>query len=253
VSPARRIVVAGFGLIGGSLGMALERAGFSVGYLDPAVELSTARDRRAASFRLGSPDELHSDDLVAVATPVDVALDLVPRVAQTGALVTTLCSVMKPFASIENVVASHPFAGSEKSGFAAADENLFRDRTWFVDANATSHEIDPIITAAGATIVRISAAEHDEALAYTSHLPQLISTALASLIEKRGLERFAGSGLKTILRLAGSDVSVWKPIFDANEEALERAVADLEKSIGDVLEDPSAEFPRANVLWKKLT
>src|SRR5947199_339979 len=79
--------------------------------------------------------------------------------------------------------------------------------------------------------------EHDESVALTSHLPQLLSTALAAYAERSGVDiRFAGSGLRTFLRLAGSDASVWKPIVDSNRGAIEKhlnAVIEIARTIDD--------------------
>src|SRR5690242_10832648 len=101
------VVIAGLGLIGGSIGKRLVERGWRVGYDDPNVPLEAAITARAAH-------ELSSDaDILIIATPVDVAR----KMRKSARVVTTVCSVMAPFADL---VAGHPFAGSEKSGLAAA-------------------------------------------------------------------------------------------------------------------------------------
>src|SRR6476620_9500660 len=99
---ANSVTIAGLGLIGGSIGIALRKQGWFVRYLDPNVDLENARDAMAADERI---EELEGE-LIVLATPVDVALELEPH----GQVVTTTCSIMAPF---KKYVAGHPFAGSE--------------------------------------------------------------------------------------------------------------------------------------------
>lgn len=197
-----RALIAGLGLIGGSIGHALRARGWHVQYFDPFVhDPRGAANERVAMFLPA--------DVTVLATPVDVAVGQLPLVQGLG---TSVCSVMAPFRSI---VAGHPMAGSEARGIEAARGDLFVGKRWFVDG---AHPlVDQLIADCGAVAERVDAEEHDRAVAMTSHLPQLLSTALgAYLADREDVLRFAGEGLRTFLRLAGSDASVWRPIFDAN-------------------------------------
>jgi prephenate dehydrogenase len=213
----RDALIVGLGLIGGSIGIALRRRGWQVRYVDPHVELDEARRRGAADEVFDSATE---PDVVIVATAVDVALTLLPDLA-TPAVVTSVCSVMKPLrdAARGRFVAGHPMAGSEQRGLAAADGDLFLDKAWFLDGE--EELVDAVVRDCGARIERVDAAEHDAAVALTSHLPQVLSTALAAYLEQQDVLRFAGSGLRDFLRLAGSDASVWMSILDANRANIE--------------------------------
>lgn len=242
----RKVTIAGLGLIGGSIGMALRRHGWEVRYLDPAVPEEKARAAGAADEKTSQIDE---DAVLVIATPVDAALPLVNAPAR---LVTSTCSVMEPLrhhaVNRGRFVAGHPFAGSEKSGLDAATAGLFEGKTWFVERDDT--ELRELVEAAGARQVVIDPAEHDTAMALTSHLPQLISTALASLIEQKGLDpAFAGSGLRTLLRLAGSAYEVWQPVLDANREHIARALDDLTRVAAQLDE---RDFDRARAFMAKL-
>jgi prephenate dehydrogenase len=213
----RDALIVGLGLIGGSIGIALRRRGWHVRYVDPHVELDEARHRGAADEAFDSATEPH---LVIIATAVDIARALLPDL-DTSAVVTSVCSVMKPLRDVARArfVAGHPMAGSEQRGLAAADGDLFVDKAWFLDGK--EELVDALVRDCGARIERVDAAEHDAAVALTSHLPQILSTALAAYLEQQDVLRFAGSGLRDFLRLAGSDASVWMPIVDANRANIE--------------------------------
>jgi prephenate dehydrogenase len=238
-----RALIAGLGLIGGSIGMALRARGWRVAYVDPNVAPDDAR-------RAGAADEegRQPADVVIVATPVDVARRELDALTGFGA-VTTVCSVMEPF-DRDGVVAGHPLAGSQEHGLAAARTDLFEGKSWFV----TRHEgfVDRVIEDCGARAEVVDAAAHDRAVALTSHLPQILSTALAASLDDEML-RFAGTGLQTFLRLAGSDASVWAPVIEANRnnirEQSARVLAVMETIVGG---DDSA-FAKARQLYARLS
>jgi len=238
---ARRALIAGLGLIGGSIGMALRRGGWHVAFLDSdrGLEPGQAADERVESLDAAS-------DVVILATPVDVAVTLL---ASTRApLITSVCSVMAPLRAIgdDRFVAGHPLAGSQEHGLAAARADLFTGAIWFIDRdNAVVREV---ITACGANAEVVEAAEHDRALALTSHLPQILSTALAAYLQERNVDlRFAGPGLRTFLRLAGSEASVWAPVIEANRENLRPHVEEIARLVREIVEgDPAEAFVKAN-------
>jgi prephenate dehydrogenase len=225
-----KVVIAGLGLIGGSIGMALRRRGWSVAFVDPAVSEGAARDAGAADEKLDHA----RGDLVVVAAPVDAAL----RMRVDAPVVTTTCSVMAPF---RHWIAGHPFAGSEKNGLGAARAELFAGRPWFVIRDEPA--VRKMIDAAGAQQVVIDAEEHDRAMALTSHLPQVISTALASLIEQKQIDPlFIGTGVRALLRLAGSSYDVWGSVLEANQENVSQAADELLRVIRGL---DAGDFERA--------
>ena len=222
---APRALVAGLGLIGGSIGQALRARGWHVSYLDPNVGLADARRAGAADERV---------------TGMSVMMSVVRS--------TSVCSVMTPLRTIANerqlpFVAGHPMAGTEERSLAAARADLFTGRTWFIDGE--DELVIRLIADCGANAEHVDADKHDRAVALTSHLPQLLSTALGALIEQRGDLRFAGSGLDTFLRLAGSDASVWEPVFDANRENVSAALNDVFRIARRILEGDAEAFARA--------
>jgi len=246
----RRALIIGLGLIGGSAGIALRRRGWRVGYLDPNVSL-------AGAVAAGAADEaaIEKPDVVLLATPVDQAVALMQGPSLPGAtIVTSACSVMRPLRRVarENFVAGHPLAGSHLRGLSAASGDLFEGKPWFLDA--VDPAVDELVRDCGGVIERVSAEEHDAAVALTSHLPQILSTALAaSLHDRDDLNRFAGSGLETFLRLAGSDASVWAPVIEANRDNLAPHAELIARIVREIIEgDPRQRFEEAQALWRKL-
>lgn len=241
--PGQALIV-GLGLIGGSAALALRDRGWRVRYIDP----------HAATTELERADAIDDESLLVIATPVDAALSILREMQPRTGVVTTVCSVMQPLreAARGRFVAGHPLAGSHESGFAAARADLFEGKPWFVDGEDA--EVEQLIRDCGATVERVDAAEHDAAVALTSHLPQILSTALAAhLADHEELLRFAGSGLKTFLRLAGSDASVWKSVIEANQENIAGHSGDVVRIVREIIwSDPTAAFEKAQRLWRKL-
>ena len=240
--PGRALIV-GLGLIGGSVALALKERGWTVRYLDPHVD--TDRFERAEAIDDGS--------LLVLAAPADVAVsilrDLPPR---TGAI-TSVCSVMGPLRNVARgrFVAGHPMAGSHESGFAAARADLFEGKRWFLDR--AEPDVEELVRDCGAVVDVVDAGEHDRGVALTSHLPQVLSTALAAhLAHHEEVLRFAGSGLETFLRLAGSDAAVWKPILEANRDAIAGHSDEVQRIVREILSgDPTRAFEDAQRLWRK--
>jgi prephenate dehydrogenase len=240
-----RARVVGLGLIGGSIGLALRRAGWTVSYVDPNV---TPADALASGAVDNDSDE--EPDLALLATPVDVALDVLP---QQRCLTMSLCSVMQPLrdaAGAVPFVAGHPMAGKSTRGLAAADVDLFAGKRWFIDRD--DDVAKRVIADCGAEAVIVDAAEHDRAVALTSHVPQILSTALAAYIDGQDVSLFAWTGLATFLRLAASDASVWTPTIEANRRNIEPHLVRVLEIVQAILEGDAEAFERAQALMKKL-
>ena len=259
---APRALIAGLGLIGGSIGIALRARGWRIAVLDPNVTLDEAKKANAADEKVA---ELGAADLTVLATPVDVALSILSeakdplrkRVEDPSPsaqdLWTSACSVMEPLRKVgdRNFIAGHPLAGSQNRGLAAARGDLFQQRVWFVDRE------DPLvrrmIADCGARMEIVTPDQHDAAIALTSHLPQVLSTALAAYLDQRGIEdRFVGEGLRTFLRLAGSDASVWMPVVKANSTRIAPHAEAVARIAREILAGDAAAFERAQKLWARL-
>ncbi|HMC20217.1 MAG TPA: prephenate dehydrogenase/arogenate dehydrogenase family protein [Thermoanaerobaculia bacterium] len=259
---APRALISGLGLIGGSIGMALRANSWRVAFVDPNVDLDQARSAAAADEKVVSLDD--AADVVVLATPVDVALKMLStQHSGLRTLITSVCSVMQPLREIAdarklNFVAGHPLAGSHERGLVAARADLLRDRSWFVDRRDPL--VERIVKDCGARLELVTAKEHDAAVALTSHLPQVLSTALAAYLGGgqraagggRELRDFAGSGLESFLRLALSDASVWMPVFEANRDNLLPHVEGVMQVARKILDGDANAFGDAQAFMKRL-
>jgi prephenate dehydrogenase len=192
-------------------------------------------------------------DLVIVCTPVGRIVDDVRAVAaaaKAGTLITDAGSTKgrivrelaaEPLAGGAMFVGSHPLAGSERSGPAAAVEGLFQNRTVVVTPTETTpakalRTIENFWKRLGARIVRMSPEEHDVALAATSHVPHVAASALAGTTPEQYLTLTAGGWLDST-RIAAADGPLWTQIFAQNRRAVVDQVARLVQRL--------AEFRRA--------
>src|SRR5579864_7696625 len=231
----RQITIIGTGLIGGSLALALRKkkfAGRIVG-CDREGTLERAPMRGALDDGKVDPgDAVRGSQVVVLATPVLAICDLIERVGPVlpaKALLTdvgsTKVAVVEQAVKVfgknagKRFLAGHPMAGKEMSGVDYADADLFKNAVWFLsplpDQNLNEGlfaEFAGWIDAIGARIAMLPAEEHDRLCAWISHLPQMISTALAAaLVEEFGAE---APVLPAGPRVAGDDADFGKPVFD---------------------------------------
>ena len=228
-----RALIVGLGLIGGSIGMALRARDWHVAFVDQAVDLDQAIAAGAADEKLEWGAGAPAGDIVILATPVDVAIEQARSLDVD--LATSVCSVMQPLrdaATPRTFIAGHPMAGSQEHGLWAAKSDLFEGKRWFVDAKHPL--VEQVVRDCGATMTLVDARQHDDAVAATSHLPQLLSTALAAYLNDLDVAAFAGSGLRDFLRLAESHPSVWLPLFSANRGAIDHHLQGVAERAGRI-------------------
>lgn len=249
VGNIRQITICGVGLIGGSLGLALKKAGFTgriVGYGRPAT---LEKAERRGAIDAGSPnlaEAVAEADVVYLSTPILMILELMeklPLLVKPGALVTDAGSTKSVicqkgaalFPGSPGFVGGHPMAGKELVGVDNADPDLFQGARYALTPYSR-HHLDPLVARSfvgwldriGARVMILDAEVHDEIVTWTSHLPQMISTALAVAVMENvqyseDLELSAG-GLRDVSRLADSSYRVWRDICLTNAENLERAM-----------------------------
>ena len=236
--------VVGAGLIGTSIALGARQAGFSVTLADTNIDqLDLARNLVRASIETSNPT------LIVVAVPphvtsqeVAIALDMnrqsiVLDVSSTKSKVVQ--DVMALSDKWDRFVPSHPIAGREVGGAASAQADLFQGRPWIITPLAGQDQAGPAITHAqkligslGAASFFMSPEEHDRLFARISHLPQIISTALAAMSHENGDGlRLAGQGLKDMTRLAESDPKLWIEIFRSNRGQILDALRRFEINI----------------------
>jgi prephenate dehydrogenase len=291
-----RVTILGTGLIGGSFALALRKYATDLhitGWDRPDV---TRAGQSSGAFDETSSGDmapaLRTADLIYIALPIGVTLDLLPQLARSAprhALITDACSTkLRITQAAEELftdsagplfLPGHPMAGRELAGFAHADADLFRNAPYALIAEsrpvssgattAITPERDPRISAflrliekIGARPLWLGAQQHDYAVGLASHLPQLVAVALASFLydrlDENGLPiTVAGPGLRDTLRLAGSPYNTWRDIVLTNREVLDASLDLLARRFDDLRErlnsrELEADFDAANELYKLL-
>lgn len=269
--------------MGGSWGLALREQGLRAvrtGYDRPEIlRLAVERgivDRAAPNF----PAAVRDADLIILAPPVAAILDLLPQlkgaikptalVTDTGSTKRLICRrAAEIFDGAALFVGGHPLAGKERSGLEQAEAGLFRGARYVLTPRSPDDLEDPRVKAfvelaksAGALPFVTDPASHDRAVAFLSHLPQLVSTGLASLIAEQGAEVFlpaelAASGFRDMTRLAESPYNVWRDICLTNIENIQSALESLIEKLEEMkahLSDRELEreFKQALKLREKL-
>ena len=219
-------------------------------------------------------------DLVILAAPVGAILDLLPllrRSVSPGVLVTDVGSTKRLICQRAREVlgesplflGGHPLAGKEGSGFEYADAALFENARYALTPSTPDHLSDgrvkafcSLIESIGAHPFVCDASAHDRAVAYLSHLPQLLSTGLSSLIAEQSTEDFlplelSASGFRDVTRLAESSYTIWRDICLTNIENIQSALESLIEKLEHVkvhLSDRELErdFKQAMSLREKL-
>ncbi|MCO4256650.1 prephenate dehydrogenase [Pseudarthrobacter cellobiosi] len=260
------VVVIGTGLLGASIGLGLRGRGVPVFLSDP----SPTNQAVAVDIGAGQPlDQLGDEapELVVVAAPPDVTADVVARALADypDSGVVDIASVKAAIlaelggrgADLTRYVGTHPMAGREKSGPVAARGELFTSMPWVVcpgpeSSAAAVQTARSLASDLGAVVSQFTADEHDEAVALVSHLPQIMSSLLASRLQGTPLHALslAGNGLRDVTRIAASDPTLWVQILGGNAgkvvEILYGVREDLNRLIG-TLEEPLAPGARLDL------
>lgn len=260
--------IVGAGLLGTSIGLALTKRG-----LDVVIE-DAVRSNQALAIDYGAGRASASGDspnLIVVCVPPDVTAEVVARELANfpDATVTDVASVKSAIldalrdsgAPLERYVGSHPMAGREKGGAIAGRADLFAGRPWVI---TPSHEssaesiarLQNLVEELGGQPIRLSAEQHDRAVALVSHVPQLISSLLAArLVDSDSADvALAGQGLRDTTRIAASDPRLWLQIIEANRseilEVLRAFEGDLKRLVAALsdLRSPGALATAIDVL-----
>jgi prephenate dehydrogenase len=251
--PSAEVAIIGLGVIGGSAALRLRHHGTAL------VTFSTSSADNAMAAAAGIPVAATVDEAVRQAGLVLIAvpLDAVATVAQSVAGAAPPRATILHAASLQRreaidampeiadrIIGTHPLAGSHRTGFAAAAPDLFHLATVYVErrANARQREDAELFwSLAGAAHIEYASAEqHDRAMAWTSHLPQVASTALAATLARAAVsvegsrDRLVsrpGPGARDATRLAMSALDIWRPILQRAPQATLDALRTLEEEV----------------------
>jgi prephenate dehydrogenase len=242
------IAIAGLGLMGGSLAMALKRSGAAVTVLGADADAATLERAQMLGVVDGSCGDFATADLVVLAMPVR---SIVNWLDACGAVLPERCIVMDLGSTKRDIVAAmnriaaqsiggHPMCGKETAGLESADAALFeRARFVLTPTNRTTVRAmamgKALISAVGADLVVLDADAHDRAVAAISHLPYLLSIALVNTVgelDDDNTLRLASSGYRGMSRLAASDLRMWNDIVATNGPAIGDMLDRFQREIG---------------------
>ncbi len=238
MADSRIAIVAGTGLIGGSVGLALRAGGWHVVGMEPD------RGRAATAVEIGAVDELGNPgpcDLAVIATPVNEVADTAWRLLDGGAaVVTDVAGVKGPIAAAVDhacFVPGHPMAGNEQDGLDGASPDLFRDAVWVLTPTERTEDtvlarVREVVAGFGAQVIALSPQRHDQLVAVVSHVPHLAAATLMHLadgrsVEHRALLRLAAGGFRDMTRVAAGHPAIWPDVCVGNRAAVTDVLDEL--------------------------
>jgi prephenate dehydrogenase len=245
-----KIGIIGLGLIGGSMGLALQKKLKAEIFGADKYHLSQALSLGLVNKEL--TDEMISEmDVVIIATPVNMIPEIAVRVLDriksdalvfdVGSTKNEIAGKIAEYPNRKNFVLAHPIAGTEYSGPQAAFDSLFEHKMNII-CNASQTDSDilqkayQLFNALQMNTVEMNSEEHDKHIAYVSHLSHISSFMLGKTVldlekDEKAIFRMAGSGFASTVRLAKSSPETWTPIFMENKkhilEALETYIDNL--------------------------
>lgn len=243
------VAIIGLGMIGGSVARGLAARGMKIlghdtnaAYLDAAVAEGVVSHRLSADL-----SDIGSADIAMIAVYGDAAVQVLAQIEANAGdlrLITDVGSTKRPIVAAaestslgERFVGSHPFAGDHRSGWAASRFDLFENEVVYLCPSSTSSAAanglaHDLWSSLGAKTARMNASEHDDLLAWTSHSPHAVSTALALAMSEAGIvHRQLGRGGRDVTRLAASSPDVWTSIMLDNAPAVEAALIAVERQV----------------------
>ncbi|MGH7619656.1 MAG: prephenate dehydrogenase [Gemmatimonadaceae bacterium] len=243
------VAVVGLGLVGGSVARDLAARGVRVtAYDSDATHLAAAIRTNVVRGAIdASLSGVADADAVIIATPVDAAVGVLRRLAPHARRARLIMDVGSTKAKIveaaqdlgvgDRFIGAHPMAGDHQSGWHASRAGLFTDARIYLCPPRTATSDSMRLARGfwldlGAQPESMSAEQHDLKLAWTSHLPHMVSTALALALARTGVDRmYLGPGGRDVTRLAGSSPEMWTAIALENAAAIDAALKQTEREM----------------------
>lgn len=265
----RTVAIVGVGLIGGSFGLALRKAGYPGAILgvSSARSIEAAVARGAVDRGVSLEEAASGADLIFLSQPIFGILDTIRELGplvKRDTLVTDAGSTKQAIAEAARehlgrctFLGGHPMAGKELRGVAAADGELFRGRPWVLTGeleHPTARVFRKWLGLFGAREILLDPATHDRMVAWASHLPQLLSTGLAAVLKDQAPDaaRVAGPGLLDMTRLALSSYDLWGDILHTNAAFVGDALDAYIGKLQALRKDFENEFAKGSEFAKSL-
>jgi len=258
----KRLAIFGFGLIGASIAAAVRKAapGIELVAIDLPGALSAPEVRALSDAQIDSADRalvesaVHAADLCVLAAPVSVIRAQLPVLLESAQVITdcgstkrSICAAVSGLPRAGRFVPGHPMAGGPEGGAALALAELFQRQTWLLCPEHSDPDallrVEELLDLVGANSVHLSLEAHDRAVAYTSHTPQLVASALRVLASDAGALPAAGPAYRAITRSAGGAEVMWRDIFAANADQISVVLRQLAGELADVAQGLEASPP----------
>lgn len=245
-----KIAIIGVGLVGGSIGLAVKKKGLAKEVI--GIVRRESSGEKALKFKtvdkvtLNIKEGIGGAELVIIATPVGTIIDIAKEViknAKNDMFLTDVGStkeiivkeIEKIAPSYIKFVGSHPMAGSEKSGVEYANGSLFDNAVCILTKTKNTDEkvfdaIKNFWEGLGCSLRVLSPRDHDNFIAFVSHLPHVAAVALTIAAHPDSLE-YASTGFKDTTRIASSNPDLWQDIFQSNKDALSRSLYDYRMTL----------------------
>ncbi len=250
-----RVAIIGVGLLGASLGLAIRKKNLANNIIGIGRNISTlekALQKRAVdSISTDLPSSVQNADFILVCTPVQTAIknlySISENISPHSTIITDVCSTKSEICNTANTIwqnnspfiGSHPLAGSEKYGPDFARADFYENTICLVEkGERTRPEVKEMVykfwNSIGAKTIEVDAVSHDFFMAYTSHIPHVIASALAQVTgEINPQNYYVGGGFRDTTRIAGSRPEIWTDIILTNPKNI---IAGIEK-FQEVLQD----------------
>jgi prephenate dehydrogenase len=231
--------------------------------LQQTLAQQAADERIAADDASALAQVLKRTDLAVLAVPVSAIVALLPATLEHASLVTDCGSTKREVAQAamglsrgDCWVGGHPMAGLPQSGLETARPDLFRGRSWIVcPGRAPAARVERVlemVRAVGAVPALMSAEDHDRAVALSSHVPQLLASALTVLAGRVGVGQAAGPAFERATRTAGGADSMWRDIFATNADEVARTLRALGGELLAMADALGEAPPNTDVVMKLL-
>ncbi len=262
----KRITLVGFGLLAGSVALALRQAGLQI-----AVRAVSSKGTLQKAKKLSMADEFFEYDdvrnwlpgsgLILLCSPIKhilTTIDVLKRnadllkgeviVSDIGSTKEQICNMGFALPAPFVFVGGHPMAGSEKNGIEHSDPSIFENAYWLycMPQNLTKlpEILNELLIFLGSRPMQVPPDEHDFAMAWLSHAPQLLSTSIAAGISQSIVNNhlhLAGRGFRDMTRIAGSPWGMWKDILETNKENITKALGTYAETALEIKEELADE------------
>jgi prephenate dehydrogenase len=254
-----RVTIVGPGLLGASIGMALKEKKLAKevwAHLRDEEKKESCQstiwcDRALVDLQ----ESVSGSDLIILCTPVDIILEQLKKISkwiQPGCLLTDIgslkhdiCMAAESYLLNDHAsfIGSHPMTGSEKSGIDYAHASIFLGKTCLLTPRKQTHlsqvhKIETMWNALGMKVIKLDSAEHDEIVAWVSHLPHVMASAIVNTFKGKDENwiTLSGNGLKDTTRIASGNPEMWKQILLGNRKNLIDSIDQLIAQLNDLKE-----------------